>query len=306
MLMLRRILLSVLLLSLSIACAQAGTDKIVTSGHNNIVSKQVPLPDFNAINVSGDMQVKMIASTQYSDVRLIGPVETVAHVVAKVANGTLFLRMSKQYRNKHVGKLVAIIRARHIDGVTYHGRNNFTAIDVKSPAMKLKIDTPGRVNLSGKMGIDKLDLDGSGVINITGLQSHALTVNSTGRDVVNIMGVSNLHTLNFSGSGWMSIYWVNSPRLTVRGSGKAYVQVAGTVGLLDVKLCEHAYFNAHYLRTKKVFIKTYDFSRADLQTTTVQNALASDQSNIYYYKDPDFNADYMAHFGTVLSIADMG
>ncbi|MDP1614549.1 MAG: hypothetical protein Q8L68_01995, partial [Methylococcales bacterium] len=53
---------------------------------------------------------------------------------------------------------------------------------------------------------------------------------------------------------------------------------------------------------KESFVKTHDHAIAEVTTLKHQHSLASDASDIYFYKVPKTKADFMAFNGSVLDM----
>lgn len=267
-------------------------------------ARQITAGHFDKVVVDGPMDVDLIGGIPENDVRLIGTKNDIYRVRAKVENETLYLTMLSGTLSKQ--RLLAVVRAPTLYQLSFKGDGRLKAIGLDAPWFNADIISHGQVDLSGKqLRLSQLNLKGSAIISLHNVTSRDLSIESTGSDKVNISGTVNLSKIRMAGTSQVKILWIDSPDLQVRSKGQSYLDLAGTVGTLDVMLRGQSRFNGRYLRSKYAYVKTYDSSRADLQVTRVQNALASQASNIYYYKDPEFQGTHMAQAGSVLDMDGM-
>lgn len=165
------------------------------------------------------------------------------------------------------------------------------------------LDVSGRVHAD--LGGERVHLQAvrarhGASIHLTGVNTSVLNVNAVGNSNIELVGVMGLRQLRFSGSGRVKLYWVDSPAVQICGSGDGQAFVAGVTELLGVELRGCALLDARYLRARKAFVKTHNFSTAEVTVRDSLNALALDHSNIYYYRYAGLINEYMYDRGSVL------
>ncbi|WP_028389456.1 GIN domain-containing protein [Legionella fairfieldensis] len=258
---------------------------------------------FNQIVVEGTMNVSLHTGYKQPRVILHGDVRDLQQVITEVRdNGSLFVHAGKGY--PRYGNLSVDIRSRYLNSFTFTGSGTIKGARLQSGALELSIDNPGQTTLGGSLVLRKLQVSGGGNVHITGITSQYLQLSISDRTKVQLVGVMNLSKLNLAGDGLLSMYWVKSNSLTVCGKGRAFMQLAGIVDKLDVELWDNSHFYGRYLRAKRAFVKTYDRSIAEISAVKHQHTLATDASDIYFYKIPDTKADFMAYEGSVLDMRE--
>jgi len=234
---------------------------------NPYIHKQISLPSsFNAVTVIGDIDVDMDGS-RGQQVKVSGRLKDVQSVVTYVRGKTLYVTTLTK------GK--------------------------RTERLKMRINT---LNLS-QFRYDK----GFGRINMQGLSSRypIFCMNIQGAPKVNINGDLRLQKLIVGGQSQVSIYWVNSCDFSLVARDNASVCVGGIATTFEAFTCQCARINAKYLRTKRVFAKSYGCSRMDVRASCALNALASDGSAIYFYQNPRFQAPFMQRAGSVIQMTDL-
>lgn len=280
---------------------------------------------FNAINVapSAAMNVKIIANSKRNDVLLIGAdSKKIAYdEFVSVDDGILSIKpLPKRYYMgaKKQKKLVSyakganenqqptlIIRTRTLREINYAGQGNLTGIKFNTPYLDVNIDSPANVYLKGKrVGLRHLSVKSGAHVNLENVNTPDLTIDLADDSQVKFTGEASLRQLTYRGRGQIEGYWLNSPELFIIGSDEARAELAGRAGTIDVKLNHQAKLEARYLRAEHAFVKTYDYSEANVWARRTLNSHAQDDSNIYYYRDPELRAEHMADSGAVLNMID--
>lgn len=148
----------------------------------------------------------------------------------------------------------------------------------------------------------------SGCPNITiqNLSSYCpICMNIQGRAKATINGNVRLRRLIVGGDSQVSVFWINSCDFYLKATDCAKICLAGVVKTFEADAFRSACVNARYLRARRVFVKSYDCSRADVSASCALNALASGASNIYFYQHPKFQAPFMQCAGSVVQMTDI-
>ena len=261
-----------------------------------------PIASFNQVDVQGQINISLHTGYKQPQLILRGDPRDLAQVKAVVTQSTLYIVVGKgapQY-----GAIDADIRGRFLNRIAYRGAGTIIGNQLHTSLLDLHLDNQGTTKLGGSIGLQTLDISGSGLTQINGISSHNLQVHLQGNPKVQLTGMVKLSKLNINGDGWLSLYWVKSDRLVITAKKAAKIQLAGIVNRLEVELSDTARFQGRYLRAQRSFVKTHDHSVAEISALNHQSNLASDASDIYYYNLPQTRADFMAFDGSVLDMRD--
>lgn len=255
---------------------------------------------FTQINIKGQMNVNLHTGYKKPQVILRGDPRDLEQVKVTIAEGTLFLSLGNGY--PRYGAIHADISSRFLNVFTYKGAGMITGNQLHTQYLELYLANQGTTKLGGTIGLQKLEVTGPGLTQISGITSYDLQVRLKGKPKVQLTGTVTLSKLNVNGGGWLSLYWVKSKNLTIRAKSNAKIQLAGVVNRLDLELWGTAEFKGRYLRVQRSFVKTHDRAIAEISALKHQSNLATDASDIYYYNLPKTRADFMAYNGSVLDM----
>jgi len=271
------------------------------------VKEQRPVAYFTTLKIFGDMNVNLKANQRQPSLLLTGDSRDLAHVKSAVtADDTLSIRVDRGYPK--YGQIHADISTEYLNSLilkNFSGR--LKSAPLNTPYFNASIDGSGSVSLSGKIGLHRLNLSGSSVTTIEGINSRLLKITMQDNPTAVITGFARLKSLKAEGSGHLKLYWVDSPELHVVQTGKTQVELAGVSDKLYVTLSRQALFNGRYLRAKEGYIKTTDHSIAEVQLLKTQAALARGNSTISYYnypKNSPLKSNFMGNNGAVLDMND--
>ena len=259
---------------------------------------------FTRVYVKGLLNVSLRTGSSHPNVILRGDPRDLAHVVTNVVNGLLQVTLKDGY--PQYGDVQVDVNSRYLNSFEYHGTGVITGTQLHTGLLDVLLDNKGKTTLQGQIGLRKLVVQGGGYTEISGVNSPYLLINISGKSIVRLAGVVNLTSLDMNKDGRLSLYWVKSKELIVRGRGKAFIQLAGAVDKLHVELWGASRFNGRYLRAQRAFVKTHNYSVAEISAASRQHTLASDASDIHFYNIPVMKADFMSNAGAVLDMRDLG
>lgn len=285
-----------------------------TASHRPSASSSVPLTPmksqttqtrsvlaFNRINIRGSFHVNLYTGAAKSQVILQGNPVDLAKTSIRVSGSELLINAMKR---SSLAPVTLNIYTRYLNALHYEGNGVIRGNNIHSSLLDLFISHAQSTQLSGTINLRKLTVKGGGAVEINGLSSQSLLINLSDAPKVNLVGVARISYLNLEGNGSLGLYWVKSDRLTIRAKNHAYLQLAGIANVLDIELWDNAHFNGRYLRADRTYAKTHDRSIAEITALKRQHTLATDASDIYFYKIPEIKADFMAHNGSVLDMRD--
>lgn len=255
---------------------------------------------FNAVRVEGPFDVDL--HTGYRHPRIVVSADKTALPFIKtfVKYNTLWIQCPDQCARYGQAKLR--INAGKLRAFYYQGAGRITGQALHASSLNLSIRNPKSTTLSGQLGLHQVKLSGGGATILSGVKTHDLQLKLKDRSKLQIAGWIRLASLQLGDGSWLSMYWIESKQLRLRGSGDTFIQLAGVADVLDVELWDTARFKGRYLRAKESFVKTHDHAVAEITTLNHQHTLATDASDIYFYKVPQAKADYMAFNGSVLDM----
>jgi len=298
--MLKRLLLLAVMVCLLPGCAHHAQQSVPVASPVLCKSQQTRyMPAFNRVQVSGRLNVNLYTGSSRPYVVLRGDPRDLSQISTKVGYNTLVLASAGGFPK---GEVLVEIHSRYLNDFNYQGGGTIKGQNIHSGLLDLKISNPGTTTLSGNIHLRRVELDGPGYTEIQGVSSTGLQLNLSGKARLKISGVANIANLNLDGDGWFGMYWVKSNALTIRAKGHTVIQLAGIANKLDVELWGYARFNGRYLRAKTTFAKTHNHSVAEITTLKRQHTLATDASDIYFYKIPETKANFMAYNGSVLDM----
>lgn len=258
-----------------------------------------PINQFTHLDVHGNVNLTIRTGRHKPKLILDGDPNLLKCTTAYVAENTLYI--AGCIEDESTPPIQAIIETRHLDGLSYRGNGNIRAESIHANMDSLILDTPGKTKLSGKVRVMNLELK-RGYLEVKGLSSPRLTVSLFNNARAKLTGIVSLRKLKLAGNNWFSLSWADSPRLTIESRGNSYFQIAGIVNWLDAELWDHSRFNAKFLRVHRSFVKTHDNAIAEITTTAHQHTLATDASDILFYKLPKNQTNFMAFDGAVLDM----
>lgn len=257
-------------------------------------------PSFSSVNITGNYNVQLHTGYANSAVALSGSEEALENAEVGVLDGVLTLSLKRPKLN--CGPITVNIRTRYLNGLIYHGTGNISGQHLRANLERAVIDTRGDTVLNGTVLLGYLEVAGGGYTQIGGATSRRLHVKVSGNSKLRLMGTVALKRLDMKDKSWFSLFWEKSPTLIIRACDKAYIEIAGIVNKLDGEAWGHAKINTRYLRARRVYMKTHDYSVAFISATHHQHTLAADSSDIRFYNLPEMKTDFMAGDGAVLDL----
>jgi len=231
----------------------------------------------------------------------------------KICEKDGFLRINMGLGYPHGGHIHIDVYTPKLTTFIYRGTGTIQANPLRTPTLDLDIKNNGKTTLKGAFYIRNVILRGNSDVFLehphypkTLTNQPRVSIKMSQKSHLRMVGFIRLYKLTLLNDSVISAYWIDSDDLQVCAKDHAYVQLGGAVDRLEVNLTGEARFNGRYLRSKRVFAKTFGHSTAQINAVKQQHTLASDDSNIYYYNIPDAKADFMAYQGAVLDRREWG
>lgn len=157
------------------------------------------------------------------------------------------------------------VRMYRLNKLDVYGRASVTAKNIKSDGLYLRADTIHPITLDGILIVDRI--------------------------------------INY-GPSKIKIRWVKGKAISIR-SMAGRITLAGNVAELRAKLRNHAVLDAQYLRTQHALIQAKDYATAKIQPVQSLRAFASDNSNVYFYKNPEHISRNTSGSGNILQLGEV-
>jgi hypothetical protein len=271
------------------------------------VDDLVPLPldvtyqldAFQGLFAIGPVNVKVIRSDRHA-IRLIGASEQIAETIIEVNEFQLNITVPE-------GEVVdAVVYLQNLHVVDWQAYGNLIVDKWNSALLDVTAGGEGVVEFNGSFGLRHLDIGGKTSFAMRGVSSRDMSIRVRNEGVVLLRGMATVSSIELFDKGHLDMYWLDSDELTIDAHNQSTTTIAGVADKMVAVLQGNAQLNARYLRTKEAFVKTYDRALAEIQTISNQNAIAYNESNIYFFLTPDFHANFMARDGSVLNFDGIG
>jgi len=215
----RIVIISMLLVIMNVN-AQWGSNKV--NGTGNIATVERPISSFTKMKKSGFFDVQLIKSNNTS-LKLIGEENLLKHVVTKVENNKLILKIEKGYNLRPTrGNTIMIqVPFKKLNQVYLSGSGDLKSKDViKTNSFDLSISGSGNVNISIESNVLDTSVSGSGDLEIKG-KTNDFSVSVSGSSEINAeyLRAKNVKAY-ISGSGSMTIDCEQKLIAKVSGSGE--------------------------------------------------------------------------------------
>jgi hypothetical protein len=266
--MLQKLILTCCIFLFIAASAEANSQSINKS-KTVYTHKTIRLPYFNAVHITGDVNLEIDTTSCRRCITVEGSRETLKNIKMSAKKAILSITIPKCATKCKCA--------------------------CPPPKIRMRICTPLLNQFTYAEG------DGNININLTST-ANCSCIRLKGNSKTNINGDLHLQKLLLGGKTNLSIAWLNSCDFYLEATDKARIGIAGRVGVLEANVSGLAWVNARYLNAQCAFVKTQDRSRLDVRVSKSLNALASQSSRIYYYQDPKFQAPYMQSRGSVINM----
>jgi hypothetical protein len=252
------------------------------------------LDAFNGLSAAGPVSVKLVHSDKHA-IRLTGASEQITQTILDVNEFQLNITVPP-------GEVIeAVVYLQNLHTVDWQAYGNLMVDKWDSALLDVTAGGEGVVEFNGSFGLRHLDIGGKTSFAMRGVSSRDMTIRVRNEGVVLLRGMATVSSIELFDKGHLDMYWLDSDDLTVDAHNQSTATIAGIADKMVAVLQGNAQLNARYLRTREAFVKTYDRALAEIQTFSNQNAIAYNESNIYFFLTPDFHANFMARDGSVLN-----
>jgi hypothetical protein len=185
--------------------------------------------------------------------------------------------------------------------VTQNGTGTISIIGAYSPNVDL-IDYKGNINISGHVGVRNILKQGPGCINVIGMDTDSLKINSSGTGLVALAGYANLRKAVVKQSSQVYLYWVNSNGIYITLSDSARLGLAGSAKNIELQASGSSKFEGKFLHADSMYVTTRDTAHANVYPQSKLFANASEYSSIYFFGSPNVVSRYTNGSGIIVPI----
>jgi hypothetical protein len=224
-----------------------------------------------------------------------------ARLVSGVKGNTLIIKMENNVNPTQVVLSLPV----HTQTLTLALKGNIMGPNFPNTVHNLSILGANSVDLTSQnIMLNRLYIDRTKSVTMNGIATPYLLTWIHESGPVNLYGFMNLREIDMIKTGPVHMYWLNSPILTIRAKDHSQLFLAGVANTYNFVLDDHSHLDARYLRVKKGFVKTNQQAKAEITVEDSLNAMASGQSNIYYYHQPKLIGRYYRDQGSILYMGE--
>jgi hypothetical protein len=163
--------------------------------------------------------------------------------------------------------------------------------------------SPVSVELDITDNIHNVTVFGDAKVTLKNVGDNNLSLAVGGQSNTTLTGNLVIQKITATDNAVLHAYWLNTTNLQLITNNNANVFLGGIVTNLDLIASDDSNIDAKYLRVDNAFIRTMDSADVGVNTKRVMSAWSSDQSSIYYFRDPGFSAYYLDGSGSTLRMA---
>lgn len=300
----------------------------------------VNVPDFTNLHIIGDFQVQLFGC-DHNSVYIQGSNDAIKSISVRAQGNRIVIAQPKD-STETMKKIIVRIGIREINHLVYFGNGKVEGRQLFSNHFVLTATGCGDIYLAGNcFHVKKINNLGAGIINLFGISSDCLDINSTSHGSINISGNVRIRSISHRGSGNINImgasgsaaiiYADGSGKIAINGnldvrriiargatcvficnarsktlqitlSGNAIVGLMGVVGELNVEAFDNAKFLGQHLCAIDAYVKGHGCSHISVTATNKTFAYATNMATIYYFGQPNRISQVLSNNGVVIPV----
>jgi opacity protein-like surface antigen len=264
------------------------------------MSKKITAP-FHRVHVEGKVNLVIHQTSGPSYAIFQGDECDYLHSEFNIQDDSLVVKIQKDYP-RYPYKVEVWVNNLH--QLFLRGSVKVSGHHLSSSGLGISAFVDQTIHLDGYYNLTYLQLGQSAHLEMSGIDSKNLSIDMQQKAYAKLEGKMNVCQLNLRDDSWLSLYWVKANRMNLVYGGRSFVQLAGRVNVLDLELYGHARFAGRFLRVDRAFVRTHDYSVAQITAERSQHTLALDASHIDYFNLPSMKTDFMVDSGAVLDLRE--
>lgn len=266
---------------------------------------------FNAIEISSDSSSFEIhlaptsKSNQHCGISLSNQYPISLSDIAEVSGNTLILH--PPHGNTYPDVIALTVFAPQIHRIAAYGPIQITAKQLQTAYLDVDLMDTASLSLSGKqIPLRMLTMRGQTSIRASGINADATSLFLQDDSHAVLLGRIGLEQLVMTGNSRLKAYWVDGKNTRIELHHKAAAFLAGKTDAIDANLFDKSYLDGKFLRAFTGYIATNQRARADVSVQDTLNSQSHDESDIYYYRRPRQNNEYLSSHGAILDMSEIG
>ena len=184
-------------------------------GSGNIASEKRDIADFNAIKVSGVIQVEVTAQKDFS-VEIEADDNLLHLIKSDVSGGVLHLETEESIKSKN--PIRVRVSAPDIENLDTSGASKVSIVNLSNENLKIDSSGASKITVEGETINLTVDVSGASKIEAGNLKTENASVDASGASSVNIYAANELKA---DASGASSIIYEGNPKQAVKKSSGA-------------------------------------------------------------------------------------
>lgn len=264
---------------------------------------------FDAIDVSSDsssFDIHLVTrGAKYPAIRLANTYAISIADIAEVQNHTLILHPPNG--NTYPDVISLTIFAPQLHQIRAAGPIDIHAEQLDVPYLDVELIDSASLTFSGKrIPLRTLNMSGHTNVRANGIYTHDISLTLKDDSHAVLLGRLGLRQLIMTGNSRLKAYWIDGQNTQIELHHSAAAFLAGKTHSLDVNLFDKSYLDGKFLRAFLGYIQTHQRTRADVSVGDTLNSQSHDESDIYYYRRPRQNNEFITSQGAILNMSEIG
>lgn len=232
-----------------------------------VSTMSVAVPEFSTIRIDGGFQTQIYGTYGHNTVDVYGPNAGVSSLSVDVLNNDVYIHAHPNAAPE-ITKVIVRIGIRQLNNLVQMGCGPIEGIQLNTTKDISVTSTPtasGPIYLSGHIRLRRVRQAGSSMINIFGVDSRKLNIETCGQcGGVNLAGNVGVRSISHHGLNDINIIGANSPSLCIFANGAGQVGIKGFVRLKKVETHDYVQVYVSQTCSKLIYSDAFDCSRIGL------------------------------------------
>jgi hypothetical protein len=215
-----RLLFTMLLVSLAVACnGRIGSLKVVR-GSGNVVTEERDVSGFTAVTLEGVGELS-VDQTGSDSLTITADDNLLSYIKSRVSGDKLIISIESNTTFNNVSELTYQVTVASLDNLELDGFGQVTASNLSGETLSVVLNGAGDITVSGEVTRQTVEINGAGSYDAADLMSQEAVVNHSGAGKA-VVQVSDQLDVTISGLG--SVEYIGDPQVTEDVSGLGSVR----------------------------------------------------------------------------------
>lgn len=226
-----------------------------------MVTHNISVPPFNAIESRDHVDIKVIANQKSGKVIVVGSPGAVGHFHAVVRHHLLHLyfgsvELLKRALRHGKRRVFVEVYTRHLSSIHQGGICNISVIHLHHQRLSVKKSGSGALHISGRrINLTDLVNMGTGRITIKNIKSRHTTLVDSGSGPIFLKGKVGLRVLNAYGQSHITISGLNSSQLSIDSDTNGVINLKGVMMLSDLHFKGSGLLRIYWINSPQLVIR---------------------------------------------------